>query len=240
MLSSCGELDFPHLLNVRDLGIYATRGGRQLRTRSLLRADDLCRLTPEGVDALLAYGVRTVIDLRLPTDIERQPNVFYQSPGMVNHVHISLLGASIEDWQARRPPGPKESFNCRLLDYAQAENANTLRTIASAPEGAVLFHCVSGKDRTGFIAALLLILAEVDADVVAQDYSLSTEKLRDPYLAKYPAEMRDAVLERVRCPAEQIHNMIAHLADRYDGVEGYLHQIGLTNGEIDGLKARLL
>ncbi len=234
------ELRFPNLLNVRDLGIYATRDGRQLRTRSLLRADDLHRLTPEGVDALLDYGVRTVIDLRWPVDAKTHPNHFFATPGLVNHHHISLLKTSIDEWHNQRDPGPKEMFNCRVLDYAGMETASVLRAIINAPEGPVLFHCVSGKDRTGFIAALLLILAEVDADIIAQDYSLSTEKLREAYLAKHPEELRDAVLERVRCPPEQIHNMIAHLAEHYDGVQGYLQRIGLSDGEIDGLKARLV
>jgi len=233
------NLHFPNLLNVRDLGVYATRNGRPLRARSLLRADDLHRLTPAGVEALLDYGVRTVIDLRWPQDAVTHPNHFLATPGLVNHHHISLLKTSIDEWRNQRDPGPKELFNCRVLDFAGAETATVLRTIVNAPEGPVLFHCVSGKDRTGFIAALLLILAEVDADIIAQDYSLSTEKLREAYLAKHP-DLREAVLERVRCPPEQIHNMIAHLAEHYGGIEGYLQRIGLTDGEIDGLKARLL
>lgn len=239
MRNTYEELEFPRLLNIRDLGRYRTRAGRQLRPRSLLRSDDLYRLTPAGAEALLNYGVRTVLDLRFPSDIEQRPNAFHQSPGRVNHVHVSLMGTSMEDWQARRPPGPKERFNCHLLDLSQAENAAALRTIATASEGTILFHCVSGKDRTGFIAAMLLALVDVDVEVIAQDYALSTEKLREAYLAKYP-DMREAVLERVRCPPEQIHNMMAHLAAHYEGVEGYLHRIGLTDGEIDGLKARLL
>jgi protein-tyrosine phosphatase len=239
MQQSLHRLNFPNLLNVRDLGIYTTRQGRPLRPRSILRADDLCRLTPGGAQALLDYGVRTVIDLRWPVDAVDYPNFLHKQPGLVNHLHLSLLKSSVEHWREVRTPGPKESFNCRVLDHAQPDTAAILRAIVGAPAGPVLFHCVSGKDRTGLIAALLLALVDVDPAEIARDYGLSTENLRDPYLARYP-NSRDDVLERVRCPPEQIYNMLAHLEDRYDGVVGYLRVIGLSETEIEQLKQRLM
>ncbi|MCL4861183.1 MAG: tyrosine-protein phosphatase [Caldilineaceae bacterium] len=229
---------FPNLLNVRDLGSYANRAGRPLRQRSLLRADDLHRLTPGGAQALVDYGIRTVIDLRWPADTESHPNPFHERPGLVNHLHISLLGSSVEAWVATRPPGPKETFNCRVLEYARSETCSVLRAIAAAPAGAVLFHCVSGKDRTGVVAALLLALADVDPQVIIDDYGLSTEKLREPYLAAFPDE-QEATLERIRCPPAQIENMLAHLDQHYGGVTGYLHEIGLTDQEVTQLTQRL-
>jgi protein-tyrosine phosphatase len=232
------DLNFPNLLNVRDLGGCPRTDGRRTRWRSILRADDLCRLNPAGIQALLDYGVRTVIDLRWLADAEAFPNHFYATPGLLHHQHISLLGQSMDDWRASRPPGAKEHFNCRVLDYAQVETRAVLQAIAAAPSGALLFHCVSGKDRTGYVAALLLALADVEPEVIAEDYSLSTEKLREPYLAAFPDE-RAATLERVRCPPEQIHNMLTHLGDYYGGVIPYLHQIGLRDDEINQLKRRL-
>ena len=233
------DLTFPNLLNVRDLGGCRTRDGQTTRRHSLLRADDLCRLTPEGEQALLDYGVRTVIDLRWPADAQSHPNFLHRQLVPIQHQSISLLGDSIHTWIATRPQRPKELFNCLVLQYFQTEMRTVLQAIAGAPEGGLLFHCVSGKDRTGVIAALLLALVDVDTDIIVQDYSLSTEKLREPYLVAYPNE-RDATLERVRCPPEQIHNMITYIQEQYGDVAGYLHAIEVSNEEIIRLKERLI
>jgi protein-tyrosine phosphatase len=188
---------------------------------------------------LLEYGVRTVIDLRWPDAAESHPNLFHAQPNLLNHRQISLLGTSYEAWHSVRPPGPKEMFNCLVLEYAKSETCAVLRAIAGAPPGGVLFHCVSGKDRTGFIAALLQALVEVEPEEIVQDYVLSTAKLREPYLAAHPTA-REATLERVRCPPEQIDNMLRHLHERYGIVVEYLRAIGLHEQEIGQLKARLV
>src|SRR5438309_1708403 len=76
---SARHLAWPHCLNVRELGGYPIAGGGQVRWRALLRGDNLCRLTPEGCSALVDYGVRTIIDLRSPWELELAPHPFRQS-----------------------------------------------------------------------------------------------------------------------------------------------------------------
>jgi len=63
------RLDFPALLNARDLGGYPTLDGSTTRWRSLVRSDDLSQLTSAGLEALSSYGIETVIDLRWPDEV---------------------------------------------------------------------------------------------------------------------------------------------------------------------------
>lgn len=238
MLTSKRALTFPDLLNVRDLGGCITRTGALTGRRSLIRADDLEQLTPAGVRAVLDYGVRTVIDLRWPAEVQAHPSVFQVDPGDVRYVHISLLGASEAEWRSLRPQTPKEMWNCVVLDYAKQGIYEVMGTIAHAPADSLLFHCVAGKDRTGFIAALLLDLAEVELQEIADDYTVSTENLREAYLATRSDDL-EVALERLRCPAEQVYNMMAYLNQYYGGTSGYLREIGLSEREIRRVKERL-
>ena len=235
-----GRLQFPRLLNARDLGGYAVRGGQRTRERSVLRTDDLYKLTTEGAQALVDYGVRSVIDLRWPRELERKPSVFQRGAHGVQYTHISLLDGSEETWNLRVPAVTKEHWNCAVLDNAGPEMARVLKAVAGAPQGVVLFHCAAGKDRTGVIAAMLLAAADVEPDEIAEDYSISTDYIKDTYLANYPVEDRRAVLEEVRCPPAQIYNMLAHLDRHYGGTLGYLRRIGLSATEIDRIRNRLL
>jgi protein-tyrosine phosphatase len=235
-----GRLSFPRLLNARDLGGYRTRHGTRTREKTLLRTDDLYKLTPEGARALLAYGVTTVIDLRWPAEAASRPSPFQGSDSRVRYAHISLLDGSEQEWSSRTPAVPKERWNCTVLEHAKREIAEVLRAVAEAPRGVVLFHCVAGKDRTGVVAALLLAAADVQPSEIAVDYAISTEYIRDAYLAASPPHSRDAVLEEVRCPPEQIYNMIAYLDSRHGGLPGYLHEIGLNENEIARIRSRLL
>lgn len=233
------RLTFPHLLNARDLGGHPTVGGGRTLWKAFLRTDDLVQLTPEGEEALRGYGVRTVVDLRWPEEVRDRPGVFQARGNGVRYHHVSLLLESETRWRESTPVVPKESWNCVILDHAGPQIVRTLRIMAVAPAGTVLFHCAAGKDRTGIVAALLLLLAGAVVESVAEDYARSSEYLRDPYLAARPEVERAVILEEVRCPPEQIHTMLAHLTTTYGGTERYLTRHGLTEREIRALRERL-
>jgi protein-tyrosine phosphatase len=233
------RLTIPGLLNTRDLGGYATRDGALTRARSLLRTDDLWKLTPQGVQALLDYGVRSVIDLRWPHELANKPSIFQRGADGVRYTNVSLLDATEAAWVAKSPGVPKERWNCTVLDLCQPELALALRAVADAPDGVTLFHCAAGKDRTGVIAAMLLAVADVEPDEIAEDYAVSSDYIRDAYLAAHPRESWPAVLEDVRCPPEQVYNMLEHLESRYGGTMAYLQRIGLSEDEIVRMRGRL-
>jgi len=233
------KLAFPNLLNARDLGGYPLQAGGQTLHKSLLRSDELGRLTSEGVQSLLDYGVRTIIDLRWPAELEVRPSFFQLTPGQMRYVHISLLSSSEEAWRLSCPEVIKEMWNSVMLDYAQPGIRDVMRAVAQAPAGGILFHCQAGKDRTGLIAALLLALAEVEPEAIAYDYGLTTHNLFEAYLAEARPDEYEAVRERVRCPPEQIHNMLAHLEKNYGGPANYFLKIGLEENEIAQIKGRL-
>jgi len=218
-------LDFPNLLNARDLGGHPTRDGAVTRWRSLVRADDLAQLNDTGLLALADYGVRTILDLRWPEEAARHPSPVPAALPHVQYARIPLLTDAEQAWRLRSGEAAKELWKCAVLEHARDD----LRRV---------FHCVAGKDRTGLVAALLLALAEVTPAAIADDYGVSTANLRDGYLQRYPETEPARILEALRCPEIGAHNMLNFL-EQAGGVSAYLIEIGLTAEEIARLRARL-
>ena len=125
-----------------------------------------------------------------------------------------------------------------VLEQTRSELKQVLQTIAASPAGALLFHCVAGKDRTGLVAALMLTLADVVPEAIAYDYAVSAHCLRDGYLQRFPDRNAEEIFEELRCPEEGVHNMLEYLA-RHGGAHGYLEDLGLSHDEIGRLRARL-
>jgi protein-tyrosine phosphatase len=231
-------LDFPNLLNARDLGGCPTTDGAQTRWRSLVRADDLSQLSAQGLTALADYGVRTVLDLRWPEEAARHPSPLPQALPQVRYERISLLTHTEDEWRLRSRDAAKELWKCVVLEHVRAELRHVLSFIAHAPPEPLLFHCVAGKDRTGLVAALLLALAGATPEAIAADYAASSENLREGYLKRYADVDPSLILDALRCPEEGAHNMLSFL-EHSGGVRAYLAQIGLAEDEIARLRARL-
>jgi protein-tyrosine phosphatase len=232
------RLEFPDLLNARDLGGCPTVDGAVTRWRSLLRADDLAQLTPQGLQALRDYGVATVLDMRWADEARRYPSQLRQVLPEVRYVHSSLLTATEDEWRRRSGDVSKEGWTCVAMRQAGPELREVLTVIASAPPGPLLFHCVAGKDRTGLVAALLLALAEVTPEAIASDYAESGPNLRDGYLKRFADADPARIMEAIRCPEEGVHNMLSFL-DAAGGVRAWLRHLGLSRRQIATLYARL-
>jgi protein-tyrosine phosphatase len=232
-------LDFPSLLNVRDLGGHPTRDGSQTRWRSLLRSDDLAQLTPAGLEAFSSYGIETVVDLRWPEEVELSPTPITQALKHIRYEQISLLTPTSQEWRIRRADSTaKELWNRSMLEKVREELKAVLAVIAGASPAPLLFHCIAGKDRTGMVAALLLALADVEPEAIAADYAASTENLRDAYIKRYADADPAAITDILQCPAAGVHNMLDYL-ETFGGARGYLEEIGVPRAQITQLRARL-
>lgn len=232
------RLEFPRLLNARDLGGCPTLDGGRTRWRSLLRADDLAQLDAAGLRALADYGIATVVDLRWRAETERHPSPIPAALPQVRYYQVSLLTPTEDEWRERSVDASKELWNCVVLEQVRLELRGVLGAIAAAAPGPLLFHCIAGKDRTGLVAALLLALADVVPEAIAHDYALSSANLRAGYLERYAHRDPEQVLSALHCPEEGVYNMLKFLAHA-GGVRAYLREIGLAGGEIAALHARL-
>jgi len=245
------DLVWDGLLNVRDLGGHPTEDGGETRFGSVVRADSVRHLTDEGWQALVDYGMKTVVDLRTKEELEADPPA--ELP--VEVLHIPFLETDRSDWkqiedelEAVVKAAPDVASATRdvylvFLDHFASNVAAAVRAVANAPEGGVVIHCAGGKDRTGLVTALLLHLAGVRTEEIALDYALSEERLRtrhEQWIAEAESEEeRERLMRITQTPADSIKGVLEELERRYGSVEGYLRHGGLTGDELAQARARL-
>jgi protein-tyrosine phosphatase len=241
------ELAWEGCLNIRDLGGHRTDDGRETTYGAIVRADSVRQLTDAGWAAAVGYGVTSIVDLRTDVELEADPPV--DLPIEVAHVSFfeddPEVFAEVEAVSEAAPDTAAATRDVYLvfLERFRANVAAAMSAVAQAPDGAVVVHCVGGKDRTGLLTALLLHLAGVDDEQIAADYALSEVRLQsrhDLWMAEAGSEAERERIRRIAAtPAESIAGVLQELRRRYGSIEGYLRAGGLTADDLQLVRARL-
>ena len=226
--------------NVRDLGGYPAAGGFTAGG-AFLRGDGLHSLTPRDIRALEDYGVRLVIDLRSQMEAERQPDPFTGS-GLIKRVHVPMLDRmNSNNFEGPLPSCLFEIYS-GLLDESARDIGRVMVLMAGERQGACLFHCTAGKDRTGVLAMLLLDLAGVSGESILADYSMS-EVYMEEIFSPQREMMRRLHLPDflLRSPADQMARTLEFLRENYTGARKYLLcQAGCSPEIVKTLSSRLM
>jgi protein-tyrosine phosphatase len=227
-------------VNVRDLGGYPTVDGHRTRWGAVVRSDAPDRLSESGRAALRNHGVRTIVDLRDPSERDEDHTALVEEG--VERILVPLIDfANAPFWEESWKGG---TYDLRGLYIAMLESEAPrfvagVRTVARAQPGAVLIHCRVGRDRTGLLAALLLALVGVSSDAIAQDYAHSAHRLRTLYTKLIKQESNDVVRERLRQENVSDAGVIKHVLGKID-VHAHLMEHGLQEEDVALLVQRLV
>lgn len=238
-MTSDRHLDWDGCFNVRDLGGLHAANSRKTYWGAVVRADAPDRLTPGGWSALLAHGIRTIIDLR--NDDERHGTTEPPS-GDLTTIHVPLDDVADTEfwkylWDNELDGSPL--YYQPFLDRKPQRCAAVVAAVGHARPGGVLIHCGIGRDRTGLVALLLLALVGVTPDDIASDYQLSAERLPSLFAALGKDDqgpLINGILTRKGISArEAILSTLASL-----DAEAYLRAAGLNDDDLTAVRARLL
>ncbi|SKC78382.1 tyrosine-protein phosphatase [Krasilnikoviella flava] len=223
------------LPNARDLGGLPTADGGRTRAGRFYRTSRLDHAGPDGLAAMAAAGVGTVVDLRNAAEIEP-----LELPTSVARHHRPVEDPDDEEFM--RVWGPHldtPRYYATVLERWPALVTDVFHTFAAAPEGAVVYHCAGGRDRTGMVTALLLTLVEVPRAVIVADYLLAVRANNDR-AATEPGW--DEAYREPEALAAWCDDVAAALDDFLDGVDpaGYLRAHGVADTELDRVRHRLL
>jgi len=164
--------------NFRDIGGYETANGQRVRRGKLFRSGMLVGVSDEGVAALQALGIRTVVDLRTQVEVDALGPDRLPDSARVVQIRVPSAGADPMVGEAlktgRFPYLPDlVSVNRAYITDDAAEFGDLLTLLADTANLPAVIHCLGGKDRTGVSTALLLTILGVPWPTVQQDYLLS-------------------------------------------------------------------
>ncbi|WP_106396668.1 tyrosine-protein phosphatase [Actinocorallia populi] len=235
--------------NVRDLGGYRGLDGRTVRYGRVYRSGSLVKATSEGMSVLKKKGITRVVDFRtrseignegnyrLPSGVKRQksPVEFGELAGILATPSLNPAITAMHKAYRRLATDPK----------ARKEFARTFRAVARADKP-VLFHCTSGKDRTGVMSAILLLAVGVDRSTVYRDYLRSNQELEAYNKELIEYLQKEDVDPKLIKPALYVQRSFldawfAEVKKRYGGFDKYLSKgLGIKPAEKKALRKRLL
>jgi protein-tyrosine phosphatase len=231
------------LPNLRDIGGWPVRDGRVVRRGLVYRSVALNHLTDGDAVAVEALGLRTVYDLRTEAELTAEPD---RPLDGVEYRVIDVLA----DSQDAAPAGligvlsdPKQADELLGGEKAQALFARAYREIVSLPSALTgyrelflgladarrrpaLYHCTTGKDRTGWATAALLSLLGVDRELVLREYLLTNEQLvraLEPIFERFTAAGgdRSVLLPVLGVQASYLKASFEEMRSSFGTIEGY-------------------
>lgn len=227
-------------LNFRDVGGLPAGAGRT-RSGVLYRSGNLVRVDDAGLRTLDGLGLRRIVDLRDDDEVRWEPSRLDGLDVEVRRVPLFL--GSVESF-FERDVSLGELYD-ELVEGSADRIVDAVRQIAGAQP--VLIHCTVGKDRTGVTVAIALAAAGVDRDAVVEDYArteglLPAERNRRVVagIRSLHPEIRHAEELATRSPSPVMRALLERLDARYGSPADFLRAHGLTEVELDRLRAALV
>ena len=245
-----GEPNYmPKPINLRDLGGHTGQNGKKVKPNRLLRSAEITWPIPPN------YNVTQIIDLRTAKEAQKNPDIVPQG-ATYTRVDIlmdgSVKGPKIGSLVFR---GKIDACHTYLMgvytgfvtsEAARKGFASLLAACTNNLHGATLFHCVAGKDRTGFAAALLLKILGVSWQDIMADYLKTCEERAQANkdFIKYHSrrglffkKQQQALGVIMGVKPEYLQAAFEAMDDAYGGFDGYITQgLGVTPQEVEHLR----
>jgi len=249
--------------NLRDAGGYMTADGSLVRRGVAYRSNQLNPISAEDMKKIEALGLKNDFDLRTLEEREAKPD---ELPAGVKNVWLNVLadaqGVSVAEVE-RLLSDPKAANEALGNGKASAAFVKTYREFITLPSAnasyrklfvelgeknqlPALYHCTTGKDRTGWASAALLTLLGVPEDKVYEDYLRSNEYIfpaYKTYIDHFVAAGGDPSIPRdiLGVKAEYLQASFDQVKTQYGSIENYFDKgLGIDQAGQQKLRDRFL
>ena len=259
-------LDLDGQSNFRDLGGYVTADGKSVRWGQVYRSGRLSSLSDSDVARINETGIRSVVNFLTTEEVEADgPD---RLPEGVKETPLPMEAGNMNDLTAlanhARQTGDFSAFSPeinpdihrQLMVEGRKYYAQLLRELANPENRPLVFHCSHGVHRTGTAAAILLSALGVPWETIREDYLLSNAYRQEEidrrlqHLKTMYAQNNGLAIEEVDATnmeafyvlqGQYIDASLEQAISDFGSMDAYIHEgLGLSDEEIEGLKAQLL
>ena len=244
-MSNYRRLPLSGLKNARELGGFPTRSGAT-KFGVFIRSELPQGLTEEDKLFLKEYGVKEDLDFRGSFEIEHTRDQL-EGEDWIRYIHMPMFDITVAGGNSgvRRLIDDKDfTWGDHYIEMAETHKDWVKKVLErlSEAEGTVLFHCTTGKDRTGIITALLLGLCGVCREDIVADYCVSQVYLLPMFLRMQ--KFLDGGGKSLEDPffstaPEHMVKLLDHIDKKYGGIEWYLSGCDTSAETITKLREKL-
>lgn len=228
-------------LNFRDLGGYQAKDGRVIKNGCFYRSAGLYHFRKEELKKLEDLHIKEIIDLRTKEQMDRKPDPEIAGTVFITHSGLVSRGGEKIDFTSKgmiqTGEGAERQLSLLKEYYAEMpyENESFCAFFEEVKQGntPILFHCATGKDRTGVLAMLLLLLLGCSKETAYEDYMLSNQYRKaniDVAMQKYQKEIQESPeLKELILMKEGVSGRIGkavleRLEERYSSVDEFFEK----------------
>lgn len=217
-------------INMRDIGGYTGLNGRKTRWGKIIRSEELVRLSDNDVDYLTNIGVKHVYDFRDENKARKNPD---RMPLTADYLNLPVLKSMPKNvYLDYNDPDGINQFMRKIYAFQVQERAQDFAVVLHAlanDETPILYHCTNGKDRTGFMTALILLICGVPDETIISDYTLTNLTFDESFeiLGTIMAEEKEGIpKEAIRdffgvCPS-WLKIQLDYIHENYESIDDYL------------------
>lgn len=265
--SNFGHIPLETMHNARDLGGLPTRDGRRVKANKLIRSGELHHISAaDAINVLGEHDVRCVVDLRTKTEFDHAPDdpIVYEC---ADYRHLPVFGASaigithaqgfVGNMRAALAAATdlkstvENSYDDAILGEMGIEAYRLLLNIIvdhGDRDGAVLWHCSAGKDRTGIGAILIEHILGVSKDDILRDYlatnifSLRRNRTLPYSLAPVLRDLTGIDMSSMFYVYKEYFDFVMQrIESLYGGLDGYIREaLGISQDMQEYIKASYL
>jgi protein-tyrosine phosphatase len=242
------------VMNFREVGGFPSDNGKMMKRGMLFRSGSLDKARGNDLQRIRSLRIKTIIDLRSKPEYRSKTG----APLEVRKVTLPLnfdgiVKARLQPYLRKKGVEQQiinvlDGVYSDMVDWVLPEVGELFRVLLMEDPFPLLVNCRAGKDRTGFVYAVIELALGVETEYIIQDYLRSNDSvvpkarrilklLKIITLGWFPA---GNIQLAFTAQEKYIRTIIDKINQEYGGIVCYLERCGVSGNDLRRLREMLL